>query len=237
MKFFFVAEKKEKLTKDATSQILAKYLNQIPLVIIDIGAHKGAFLEKISKIRPIQRSLLVEPIPHLAESLRKKYTQENIRVIQAALCDQDSKNIPFYINEFEETSSLLEFHHDLNELKGLNTNLKNSVSVPAMTLDSLIISEEILKIDLLKVDVQGTELDILKGARSALNLTHYIWIELSFKPLYLGSAIFPEVYDYLQINGFSLMEISQGYKSKNGELLQVDALFANDSLNPIGKEL
>lgn len=66
---------------------------------------------------------------------------------------------------------------------------------------------------------------MIQGGEETLKMTSMIWIETSFKPLYENSSVFSQIYDLLNEKGFILMEISPGFRSPNGELLQVDLLF------------
>jgi len=53
-----------------------------------------------------------------------------------------------------------------------------------------------------------------------------IYTEVSFTPLYEGSCIFSEVYDFLCARGFRLLSLREGFRGKDKELLQGDAVFA-----------
>jgi len=80
---------------------------------------------------------------------------------------------------------------------------------------------------LLKIDVQGVEHLVLEGGKQALLNTSFVWMELSFKPLYIGSSVFHDIYSMMEKSGFILLELSPGHRSPINELLQADALFAN----------
>jgi hypothetical protein len=51
--------------------------------------------------------------------------------------------------------------------------------------------------------------------------------EVSFSPLYEGSCVFGQVYDFLHARGFRLLALEEGFRGQDGELLQCDALFNN----------
>jgi hypothetical protein len=53
-----------------------------------------------------------------------------------------------------------------------------------------------------------------------------ICTEVSFTPLYEGSSIFSEIYDFLGDRGFRLLSLREGFRGKDSELLQGDAVFA-----------
>ena len=80
-------------------------------------------------------------------------------------------------------------------------------------------------IDLMKIDVQGAELLALRGAEQALARTRFVFAEVSFAPLYEGSCVFGEVYDFLCSRGFRLLSIQEGFRGEDNELLQCDSMF------------
>ena len=108
----------------------------------------------------------------------------------------------------------------------LDLGVRERIEVPVRTLDGVLAEDPSVEpIDLLKIDVQGNELKVLRGAEQSLQRTRLIWIEVSFRPLYEGSAVFSEVYDFLYAHGFYLGAIQEGLRGDGRELLQADALF------------
>jgi FkbM family methyltransferase len=78
----------------------------------------------------------------------------------------------------------------------------------------------------IKIDVQGYELKVLKGAINILSKIKGMKIELSLVPLYEGQLLFPEMLDYITNLGFELWDISPGFRDKqSGKLLQFDGIF------------
>jgi FkbM family methyltransferase len=214
--------------KDKIQIYLLKYLNpQKKISVIDAGAHKGDFIDQLKKYFKIDRAILIEPILHLAELLRSKYFDKNWVVLQNALSDKDFAQVDFRINEYEETSSVLEVKSEMRELENINTRLAKKERLTTRTIDSIAHELGLDSVDLIKIDVQGVEHLVLEGAKKVLSKSKFVWIELSFKPLYVGSSVFHDIYDLMETNGFILLELSPGHRSPINELLQVDALFAN----------
>jgi FkbM family methyltransferase len=78
----------------------------------------------------------------------------------------------------------------------------------------------------LKLDVQGYELSVLRGANKALQDVPALECELSIVPLYEGQPLVGDVLDYVADRGFSLVAMEPGYRDpKSGQLLQLDGLF------------
>jgi FkbM family methyltransferase len=207
------------------SFVLATHLSRLHnIVLIDVGAHTGDFAMSIDRLCGIQNGVLFEPQPKHAELLRRKMDRSRFKVHECVVADSDSTRT-LEINEFDATSSTLSAMRDSPHLAGVNVRLRNAVECRSTTLDSALEDERFVGIDLVKIDVQGAEMDVIKGATTTLSKTTMVWIEVSFKPLYQGSCVFGEVYDIMSQQGFRLVELDPGFRSPSGELLQADALF------------
>ena len=80
---------------------------------------------------------------------------------------------------------------------------------------------------LLKVDVQGYELDVLIGSEDILDKFSYLYIECSFVELYEGQALAGEIISWLNQREFALSSIHNIYYEKDGNAVQGDFLFTN----------
>ena len=78
----------------------------------------------------------------------------------------------------------------------------------------------------LKLDTQGTELSILRGASRALLTAEFVEAELSLVKLYEGGALFDEVIAFLDDRGFAVISLEGIDEERDtGHMLQVDAIF------------
>lgn len=211
---------------------IIKYLSDAsdPLVCIDVGAHKGDFVNELSHCVELEKILLIEPIPEFIKYLKEKFNNNKYITIPNAISDIDNAEMDFFINEMPATSSLFEFNNEMEELNNINTKTNFIHKVYTKTLDSITSECNLKKVDILKIDVQGAEHMVINGSKETLKMTKYIFIELSFKPLYHGSSVFHEIYQLLVNQGFIMLEIIPGYRSSFKEILQVDAFFVNKSL-------
>ena len=86
---------------------------------------------------------------------------------------------------------------------------------------------------LLKLDTQGSELDILEGAGVSLDRFAAAHIELSLVPLYAGSPVIWEVVGWMEKRGFLLAELEPEFSDPRSQrLLQVNGMFVNQSSSP-----
>lgn len=106
-------------------------------------------------------------------------------------------------------------------------HIQETVQVPVRTLDSVFAECDLQELDLLKIDVQGYELEVLAGGSGALRRTKLIVTEVSFFEHYKGQPLFPEIYAHLIGAGFG-MRATFGYVyDDQGRPLQCDAVFVN----------
>jgi hypothetical protein len=88
----------------------------------------------------------------------------------------------------------------------------------------LVAREKLPTPDLLKLDVQGYELEVLRGAEATLRQTRAVLCEVSFREFYTGQPLFTEVVAYLGARGFTLHALAEG-TALGAPLVQADALF------------
>lgn len=205
------------------------YLPKEINVLFDVGAHKGSFTKDVHSKVKVNKTFMFEPIPDVFNALLdddffNKFSCHNI-----ALCAYQG-NAEFYINENMQTSSLLNFDKSLISSNNINKDLKKKIIVKTNTLNNFMKTEQINKIDLLKIDVQGSDLDVLKGLEENINNVRIIFTEVSFKKIYENSSTFFEIFDFLTKNGFILIDLFPVYRGVDSELLQSDALFINSNL-------
>lgn len=200
---------------------------ETPITFVDIGASIGSFAWGITKEYRIKKGVLIEPLVKHIPLLSQKFATENFEVINAAVADFNGET-DFYINDdFDSISSLLKIHHEHSGLVNFKIAEPQITRTKTLTLDRICIDLQIDSIDLLKIDVQGAEHLVIKGAAEALKSTRLVYTEVSFQPLYKGSSTFPELYNLLNEQGFALIDLNKGYSSPQGELLQGDAFFIN----------
>lgn len=205
--------------------VLLKHLpEQTPITLVDVGAHDGDFTFGIACWCGLNQSVMIEPLPHKAAGLRKRFRPPHYQVFECALAAEPGKAV-LLVNEMEATSSLLHLPREIPEVAELKLGQERRIECVQRTLDSVVAEAAQDRIDLLKIDVQGAEHLVLAGAKATLARTHIVWIECAFKKIYDGASTFPDLYAMLNGAGFQLMDLSPAWRGPTGELLQVDALF------------
>ncbi|MFN5767205.1 MAG: FkbM family methyltransferase [Pseudanabaena sp.] len=131
----------------------------------------------------------------------------------------------------------------LARMSGLEAvSLDFSFEIDTITLDQFCQEEQINEIDFLQIDVQGADLDVLKGAIDILNRgTVAIQVEVEFSPLYIGQPLFADVDSFLRQNKFTLFDLLHSYRLRDrspifsnirdGQLLWGEAFYLRDLLS------
>lgn len=130
-------------------------------IIFDIGAHIGFYALLAGAINRKSKIFAFEPVPLLFELLKTNITLNsfaNVIPIQKSVIDVDGQ-IPFYIN--------LESDCSASALKGFR-EITQEIKVPCITLDKYVEQNNIGKVDLVKIDVEGEDHRVLKGMQRIL---------------------------------------------------------------------
>src|SRR3989337_1943755 len=196
-----------------------KKLGFSPDFIVDAGAYKGGWTQQVLKIYPESTFLMIEAQSSKAADLNVLTEQfKNVHLENILLGDSERENVTFF--EMETGSSI---YHE-------NTSNKRSETLLEMkTLDSITAKYKIKGDCFLKMDVQGAEIDILKGAEKFLNLTEFILLEVSTLDYNENSPDFAQVIQYLHKIGFLLFDICDEHRTDENVLFQVDLIFVKSS--------
>jgi FkbM family methyltransferase len=205
---------------------LMPYLKQGQSInLVDVGASQGEFTFSIESYCGVRRAILIEPQPRRVEELERKFPESRFSIVNAAAAAQRG-TVDMELLNWDYSSSLLPLKRDIADAYGgRNMNVRDIVSVRTATLDD-ICGQFRDAIDLLKIDVQGSEAQVISGAKETLKRVRMIWMEVSFKPLYEGSETLEKMNILCGDEGFVLTHLEEGFRSEStGELLQGDALF------------
>ncbi|MDB5143942.1 MAG: hypothetical protein JWQ66_2655 [Mucilaginibacter sp.] len=205
--------------------------NDKPITFIDIGASVGIFSETFAKYYSVNRGIIIEPLAiHIPVLHSKFHDKEKYSIFNLAISESAGEADFYTFDNFDYVSSFLKIKRDLMDLPGFNNKKEITLKVKTDKLDHVISKCCIDKIDLLKIDVQGAEHMVLRSGYNTLKCTKLVYIEFSYKPLYEGSSTFFDLYKIMTDNHFRLVSVAPGFKAKDEELLQGDALFVNNLL-------
>lgn len=192
--------------------------------VVDVGANRGQFAVFASERFPRADILCFEPLPAAIADLRRIAAAfPAIRVFPVALSSGPGVR-DMHVAASDDSSSLLPItSRQTAEFPG--TEAVGTVPVETQRLDSALRDVEIREPALLKIDVQGAELEVLRGATGLLPAFAAVLVECSFVELYEGQALAPEVIAELQTAGLDLTDIGPVSRDAHGRCLQADLLF------------
>ena len=194
-------------------------LGFIPRTIHDVGASDGKWTCQCLKVFPNAQYFCVEPLDeHQPYWARLNAEHPNISCWQGCLGSQTGKAI---LNVDRDGSSILLGHW------GNPYGTQEEVTVES--LDNIVLQGICTPPDLIKLDVQGYELEVLKGATRALSKTEAIIAEVSFFSFQTGMPVVHEVVKQLAEYGFVVYDIlSLALRPLDGAVGQADLLFLRE---------
>ena len=202
--------------------------------IVDIGANSGQFAKEM-RVHGFKGSIFsIEPVLEAYRQLKSNsQSDERWYCVERTAVAGSEGTIDMYRTENTECSSLIQ----PTELLDANLNEAARVVKQKITtkrLDTIIEEYQIDPLSaLLKIDTQGTELEILRSAGRYISNFQLIHCELSFQELYKEQALWNEVDEYLTKHGFCLWSLEPTFRCSNGQLLQADATYINKQFNKV----
>ena len=193
-------------------------------VIIDCGAAYGEWSTQISSVFP---EAFVIGIDANDWTQCEKIPGATVTEI-CALSDENGKQMSFYrkkehcdTNTFCTGDSL--FKEDTQHYQAHNTVVN---TVTTRSLESVLQKYGKNKVDIIKLDTQGSELLILKGLGDKLRDVEFIELECSLVEYNIGGCSFYDVIDFLK-DSFNVYDIVELHRHYNTHLCQVDIIFQN----------
>ncbi len=198
-------------------------------ILFDVGAYKGKWIDRYFKHFPKLKAYLFEPSLGSYNDLKNKFVNNfNVKLNQLALSNKTMKS-RLYINKKDYTNSLLEIN-PIAERSWIGEELTSlgEQSISIDTIDNFCCFSDIKKINLLKLDVQGLEANVLRGAEKMLknNLIDLIILEVITTPTYTDQSKPSEVFELLEQNNYSLFGIYDIIKANyKSPILQFDVIY------------
>jgi FkbM family methyltransferase len=198
-------------------------------LILDVGGNRGQFSLICQLVKPTVHILAFEPLPNEANVFRQVHAgNAAIQLNQVALGEMAGE-AEIHVSQRADSSSLLPIGGKQTDLFPESKEV-GTLKIPVKRLDDFQSDWEKYSRILLKIDVQGFELSVLRGATEALTHCAYVYVECSETELYVGQALYPEVESFLKTQGFELKK-RLNEQIVDGQLVQSDCLFGRvDSL-------
>ena len=190
-----------------------------PEIIVDCGAYTGSWTKMVKRVFPNANVLMIEPQAGKGSLLVQVCNEFSgtVDYVKCLLGSEQKEEVVFF--EMESGSSVLEeaTHHP-----------RKIVMLKMATLDDILREKKISKCTFLKLDVQGYELEVLKGAKEALKNATVILLEVSFIRCNRSAPLFHEVVAFMKNHGFLVYDVCPLPRWRDNTLLQADVFFVKD---------
>jgi FkbM family methyltransferase len=195
-------------------------------VVLDVGANDGPFASSLRDGGYRGRIVSLEPQSAAFERLAARAQGDAAWEVRRVAAGAEDGEATLNLAGNSSSSSLLEMAEQHVRSAPESAYVGTEV-VPVVRLDAirddLVVPEDRVY---LKVDVQGLELDVLRGAEGLLAQCAVVDVELSLARVYEGGTLFPELLEWLAARGFAPAWLEPVFiDPASGRLLQVDGLF------------
>lgn len=198
--------------------------------VVDIGANRGQFALAVKRWAPEAKVIAFEPLPMAAENFRKVFRGDaGVTLHQTAIGPETGETI-IHVSYADDSSSLLPISH-LQEQLFPGTGEIRTEPVQVAPLSNYLAHNDIICPAMLKLDVQGYELEALRGCEELLPVFSYVYVECSFVELYSGQALVNDIIDWLRKRGWFLRGSYNMIYDRMGKSIQADFLFENPFFN------
>jgi FkbM family methyltransferase len=215
--FALTRRKAEKLThQNALTRLRSLGFN--PAVIYDIGAYRGGWTRVAAQVFPAAQFVLFEANrDHAAELAAGGH-----RHVIAALAGEDGGARAFHVPRAGDVTGASLFVENTSHYAESNLQVRE---VATARLDTLVAREKLPPPDLIKIDVQGAELEVLAGASATLAGTSALIVEVSLVDYNKRAPLMAEVIAVLDRIGFRCADLCELHRTADRFVLQLDLLF------------
>lgn len=195
--------------------------------VIDVGANNGDTCVEWLKRFPNATVFGFEPQVEYAPIINEKTRRWKDRFVlfQVAASSEPGETTFHVHSDHPSSSSLLPATATAVALMPF-TGRTNEISVRTDTLDRVLSNHGRRFTEaVLKLDVQGHELSVLRGATETLKAVRFVVAEVNLQPLYEGQPSFSDLNELLARRGFRFVGVAEQFHLPNGRPVFLDAVF------------
>jgi FkbM family methyltransferase len=211
---------------------MQRLLRGFPIrAVVDGGAYIGTIARRMAELFPDALVYAFEPQQSSLLQLRELSSgNSRVRPMPVALGAESGRGW-LNIGQLPYTSSLLPRPQAGARYYPEDADLTGVEDVRVVALDDFAASENVTSIDVIKLDVQGYELEALRGADRLLREgVKLVYAEVSFVPLYERACLFHDLAAFLHTRGLSLYRLYDLHHADNGQLVYGDATFLHSDV-------
>ncbi len=213
---------------EVVCNVLMEFKLDQDFIIVDIGGASGIVAEMMAKKFPKNEVFSFEPIKSSYDILADKIKlNANIRPFHIGLGNVDD-TIEINISNRVTSSSLFSINKNISDpyfASSLESNHTEKITLKR--LDDILIDPR--KVALIKLDVQGFELEALKGSIKTLQRTHFVLTEVMNHNFYDDAPNYDEIDSFMKAQNFELLDIIPSIRTGN-KLMEWDVIYYNNNL-------
>lgn len=195
--------------------------------IVDCGANTGDWTKMIQKYFPQSSIFMIEGNPKLESML----SQVGVPYVISLVGDRRNQTVQFHTHRKYHTGGSVYREQLYSTMKSSDIVIE---SYQSRRIDDLLAAQNITKVDFLKLDIQGSEFNALRGAIETLKSVTYVTLEISVHQYNPGAVQFSDINIFLEKRGFRLYDVidlryGMLYPPNIQGLIQIDYLWAKAS--------
>ena len=196
----------DQMTKNGELDLASKIIKPSD-VVFDVGANKGAWCEMLLGVNPEVTIFAFEPVLRAFKTLKTRLKIANVKLYNLALSATDKKQIFYHYSQDQQAEEMSSFYRRSTIEKRMNIS-PSPVSVQCVSLDSFCSNHGIPKINFLKIDTEGSELDVLQGAKSMLRSGKIDVVQFEYGGTFLDAGIsMRRIFEFLTGLNYRLFRI------------------------------
>lgn len=196
--------------------------------VVDIGANIGQFSLLIRELNPDANIHAFEPLSSAADRFKAVFSRDPRTVLHSVAIAPLASTQSMHVSRSLDSSSLLPISTTQVELFP-GTEEVRSEQITTARLDQILTRDDIKGPALLKMDVQGYEVEVIKGCLPLLDCFSHLYVEVSFMQLYENQPLADDIIKLLHANGYALRALGTATFSEEGRSIQADLLFSRQT--------
>ena len=182
-------------------------------IVLDVGANVGTMSLKFAQRAPGGHVYAFEPTGYAFQKLQRNLSlnpelSQRITPIQAFVSGRREANPSMMVYSSWKIDGSASQTHPLH-----GGVMQSAESADVFTIDDFCRAKQIQRIDLIKIDTDGHELQVLMGARDTIaGALPYVIFEAGLYSIEEGGDVFEQYFDYLSSFGYTLINSSNGHK-------------------------
>ncbi|MUG96890.1 FkbM family methyltransferase [Scytonema sp. UIC 10036] len=219
---------KAKIERFFYQSYIAELLKKLRInCVLDVGANIGTYAQNLRKLGYKGHILCFEPHPEIFPTLQKNFKHDPLwRGYNLGLGNEDAL-AAFHFNTYSELSSFLVPEASMPKTV-------NSCEVKIKPLDSLL--DEILTLVpepriFLKMDTQGYDTEVVKGASKCMDKVLCLQSEIAVRSYYMNMPSYLDALRYYETLGFELVDLFAASRNPEGCVVEYDCLMVRSEIN------